>query len=155
MFEAIENSAVAVWVGESLWAYPFWLGLHAIGLAIVVGVFAVRDLKLIGLFDGISITSFLPLTKFAWLGLLVNATSGLFLFTSQATIFVASTPFLTKITLIFAAAILALVIQNKLRAELASGSEAMAGSGSLKLIAMASLALWIGVIVAGRLIAYL
>ena len=35
MFEWLENTSVAIWVGESLWAYPFMLSLHVIGLAIV------------------------------------------------------------------------------------------------------------------------
>lgn len=28
MWEWLENTPVALWVGESLWAYPFWLSLH-------------------------------------------------------------------------------------------------------------------------------
>ena len=38
MFEWLELTPVAIWVGESLWGYPIMLGLHAVGLAIVVGI---------------------------------------------------------------------------------------------------------------------
>ena len=154
MFEWLENSPVAIWVGESLWAYPFWLSLHAVGLAIVVGVFAMRDFKLLGMFDGIDATAFLPVIKFAWAGFAINAISGFFLFTSQASFFVTSKPFLIKISFIFVAAILAAVTQNKLRVALAAGPEFAPGA-SVKVIAALSLTLWFGAVVAGRLIAYL
>ena len=45
MFEWLENTSVALWVGESLWAYPFMLSLHVIGLAIVVGIGLVKPWK--------------------------------------------------------------------------------------------------------------
>ena len=53
MFEWLENTSVALWVGESLWAYPFMLSLHVIGLAIVVGILSMVDFKLLGGFKGI------------------------------------------------------------------------------------------------------
>lgn len=156
MFESLENSAVALWVGESLYGYPFMLALHAVGLAIVVGVFLMRDLRLLGVITGISYESIDSLKKLAWSGFSVNAISGCFLFTSQATTFVNSTPFLLKISMIFMAAICAAIIQNRMRDEASawdrSGSAAV---GSVKAIAFVSLTLWIGAIISGRLVAYL
>ena len=49
MFEWLESTAPAIWVGESLWGYPIMLGAHAIGLAIVVGIFVMLDLRLFSL----------------------------------------------------------------------------------------------------------
>lgn len=148
MWEWLENTPVALWVGESLWAYPFWLSLHAVGLAVVVGIFAMRDLRLAGLFQGLEPSSFLGLSKFAWTGFAINAISGAFLFTSQAWTFVHSTPFLLKIGFIVAGMILAAIIQGRLR-------DGKTGGAATKLIAVASLGLWTGAIIAGRLIAYL
>ena len=147
MFEWLENTSVALWVGESLWAYPFMLSLHVIGLAIVVGILSMIDLRLLGSFKGIKIAAFLPLMKFAWVGFLIHAVSGVFLFTSQASTFVQSKPFLIKISCIFVGAILTKVIQGKLKA---SPEE-----GSMKGLAIASLALWLVAITAGRLTAYI
>ena len=156
MFESLENSAVALWVGESLYGYPFMLALHAVGLSIVVGIFVIRDLRLLGLFPGISYASIDSLKKLAWTGFLVNAISGCFLFTSQATTFISSTPFLLKISMIFLAAICAAIIQNRMRDEASawdsSGSSAV---GLVKALAFVSLLLWMGAIVSGRLVAYL
>ena len=156
MFESLENTAVAVWVGESLYGYPFMLSLHAVGLAIVVGIFVMRDLRLLGLFSGISYEAIDSLKKLAWTGFSINAVSGCFLFSSQATTFAHSTPFLIKISMIFVAAMCAAVIQNRMRNE-APGwdSGGTAAVGSVKAIAALSLFCWTGAIIAGRLTAYL
>lgn len=145
---------MALWVGESLWAYPFFLSLHVIGLAIVVGIFIMLDLRLLGSFKEIRVAAFLSLMKFAWIGFIVNAISGAFLFTSQASFFVGSTPFLLKIGMIFIGAIMAAIIQTKLR-ELNNSNNSATISGSTKIIAIVSLTCWIGAIITGRLIAYL
>jgi len=155
MFEWLEGTGVSIWVGESLWGYPIMLGLHAVGLAIVVGIFVMRDLRLIGFFEGISYESLDSLRNMAWTGFVINATSGCFLFTSQATTFASSTPFLLKISMIFLAAICAAVIQNKMRDEAVQWDSSGAVTGSVRTIAMVSMALWTGAIIAGRLTAYL
>ena len=155
MFGWLEGTKVSMWVGESLWGYPIMLGLHAVGLAIVVGIFVMRDLRLIGFFEGISYESLDSLRKLAWTGFVINATSGCFLFTSQATTFASSTPFLLKISMIFLAAICAAVIQNKMRDEAPQWDSSGAVTGSVRAIAMVSIALWTGAIIAGRLTAYL
>jgi len=152
MFEWLENTSVALWVGESLWAYPFMLSLHVIGLAIVVGILSMVDFKLLGGFKGIRTGAFLPLMKFAWIGFLINAVSGVFLFTSQATYFVSSTTFLTKLSCIFIAAILTKVMQGKLVEAEAAGT---ADDVSMRGLAIFSLLLWLAAITAGRLTAYI
>ncbi len=155
MFDWLENTSVAIWVGESLWAYPSLLSLHAVGLAVAVGVFAMRDLRLLGLFPGLQPAMFLPLSKLAVVGFIINAISGTLLFTSQAVTFVNSTPFLSKISCVVAGMVLAGVIQSRLRSELEIGSGDAAISGSTRLLALVSMSIWMAAIVAGRLIAYI
>lgn len=156
MFEWLELTPVAIWVGESLYGYPFMLGLHAVGLAIVVGIFAMRDMRLLGQFSGISYESIDGLRKLAWSGFGINAISGCFLFSSQATTFIESTPFLLKISMIFLAAICAAIIQNRMHADAAKWDESgTAVVGSVRALAFVSLILWMGAIISGRLVAYL
>lgn len=155
MFLWLESTPVALWVSLSLWAYPLLLAAHIVGLAIVVGIFSMRDLRLLGLFSGLRLDAFLPLSRLAWAGFVINAISGILLFTSQAVTFAGNTPFLIKITAIIAGMVLAGVIQSRLRAELSTSTgEQVDPVGSIRFIAMASLACWFTAIVAGRLIAY-
>ena len=88
MFIWLENTPIALWVSLSLYAYPLLLSLHIVGLATVVGIFSMRDLRLLGLFPELQATSFVPLGKLAAAGFTLNAISGFLLFTSQASIFI-------------------------------------------------------------------
>ena len=155
MFEWLENTSVALWVGESLWGYPIMLAMHAVGLAIVVGIFVMRDLRLLGLFEGIQYESLDSLRNLGWTGFVINAVSGCFLFSSQATTFISSTPFLLKIGMIFLAALCSAVLQNRMRDQSSAWDAGGGAVGSVKAIALVSILFWLGAIVSGRLVAYL
>ena len=116
------------------------------GLAIVVGIFSMRDLRLLGVFNALPISTFSYLKNLAIAGFALNAFSGVLLFTPQASVFVTSVPFLTKITAILIGMVLAFIIQSKLTSEIDTKT---------KLLALVSLACWTSAIVAGRLIAYI
>ncbi len=146
MFVGLENSAVGMWVSTSLWAYPFLLSVHIVGLAIVVGIFSMRDLRLLGMFAALPVNTFSNLGKLALAGFILNAISGLLLFSSQASIFVTSVPFLSKIVAITIGMILAHSIQEKLNDAVSSNT---------KILAAVSLICWIAAIIGGRLIAYI
>lgn len=153
VFEWLEGTRLALWVGESLWGYPLLLGLHIIGLAIVAGIFLLLDLRMLGVLGGVDYAGFRDLFPLAWAGLALNAVSGLALFSSQATTFIVSVPFLVKITCIATGVALAVVLRRRLDRLCGTidGNDAVAPG----VLAGLSLAVWIGAIVAGRLIAYL
>jgi hypothetical protein len=156
MFEWLENTSLAVWVGESIWGYPVMLGTHAVGLAIVVGIFLMLDLRILSLNQGVSFTAFQRLFSLAWVGLLINALSGAALFSSQAATFVESAPFLIKIGCIVLGVILALLIRRELKKNAADWDARQAeASGLVRPIAALSIICWLAAICAGRLIAYL
>lgn len=156
MFEMLENTSLAIWVGESLWGYPLMLGSHVIGLAIVVGLFLMLDLRIIGFNKGVALASFLRLFRLAWIGLAINAASGFALFSSQATTFIESAPFLIKIACIALGVVIAVFIRRELTTNAATwdASDGKA-AGLVRPLAFASIACWIVAICAGRLIAYL
>lgn len=156
MFGWLESTSLALWVGESLWGYPIMLGMHAIGLSIVVGIFIMLDIRLLGWIDGVSFGAFRTLFKLAWCGLLLNALSGFALFSSQATTFVESPPFLIKIASIFAGVCIAVLIQRRLKLSASAwDSEGMSIDAATSRLAIFSIFCWFGAIIAGRLIAYL
>ena len=151
----LQDTSLALWVGESIWAYPVILSLHAIGLATAVGVFWMRDLSLLGACPGLPPVAFLQIGKLGFGGFVLNAMSGSLLFISQADTFAHSTPFLVKISCIAVAMVLAVCIQSRLRGSLAENAGNVPVPGTLRLLALVSLLLWLTAIIAGRLIAYL
>ena len=143
----IENTSLAVWVGTSLWAYPFLLSAHITGLAIIVGILAMRDFHLLGFIDGVTKANFLELRKLAYCGFVINGVSGLMLFSSQASYLSTNPPFLIKLFFIGSGIFLASQIYKKI--------EKKQGRISTKILAILSLFSWFGAIIAGRLIAYI
>jgi hypothetical protein len=156
VFEWLEETRLALWVGESLWGYPLLLSLHIVGLAMVAGIFTMLNIRLLGILKEIEFSPLIGLFRLAWIGLLINALSGFGLFSSQATIFVTSTPFLVKIAAIFVGVIIATRILKIVRRD-AGGWDAGTSlpDQSVKRLAVVSLLCWIVAIVGGRLIAYL
>ncbi len=154
MFVWLETTPIAQLVALSLWAYPALLSLHIIGLAIVVGIFSMRDLRLLGIAHGVEPTAFISLGKLAWIGFTINALSGILLFTSQATIFITSIPFLLKISFITVGMVLAVIIQTRLSNLLVDDGYINSVDRTTRFLAAISMSLWIGAIIAGRLIAY-
>ena len=155
MFEWMEYTRLATWVAESLWGYPIMISLHAIGLGVAVGILVMADLRILGSIDGIPFVTMRRLMNIAWLGFVVNLLSGSALFTAQASTFVESTPFLIKIPAIISALIIAAIMQKQLRSNANDWDAGTTVSVTAKTLALASIALWLTAIIAGRLVAYL
>ena len=153
----LENTAIGVWTRESpsIWAYPTVLTLHTIGLGVLVGANAIIDLRLLGFAPRLPLPSLAPIYRFMWAGFAINAITGALLFVANATTKATQPVFYVKLALIAAA----LVVTGAIRRALArdrSGSDQRAPAAiSARRLALVSLVLWIGAIVAGRLMAYL
>ena len=155
MLTYLETTSLAIWVGESYYAYPGLLACHVVGLAIVVGIYSMRDLTLLGLVPGLNTEVFKELNKLAIVGFLINAISGLLLFSSQASYLATSVPFLSKITCIVIGMSLATVLNRQIRAAITTDGSLFLADKQTQLLAGVSLATWACAIVAGRLIAYI
>ena len=143
----IENTSLALWVGTSLWAYPVLLSAHITGLAVIVGIIAMRDFHLLGFINGVTEANFLELKKLAYCGFLINGISGIMLFASQASYLSTNLPFLVKLFFIGSGMLLASKIYKKI--------DKNTSRTSTKILAILSLFCWFGAITAGRLIAYI
>jgi hypothetical protein len=153
-FEWLENSGLAVWVGESLWGYPIMISLHAIGLSVVAGVLVMVDMCVLGAFKGMPFSSLRGLMKLAWAGFVVNLISGFSLFSAQATVFIENVPFLIKIPSIFLAVCVAGIMQHQLQLNAANWDLNPPVSKKMKVLAVVSIGFWLSAFIAGRLTAY-
>lgn len=150
----IENTALAEWVRVSIWGYPMMITLHALGLAIMVGLSVILSLRVLGLFTAIPYRSLYRLLKIAWIGLLINFVSGSCLFANTATAFIVDWLFLLKMTMVVTGATLVAIMQSMIRTTLTAGGSEAAAAPNLKLVAWLSIAAWTVGMVAGRFIAY-
>lgn len=129
-----------------MWAYPTISTLHTVGLAIVVGASTVVNVRLLGFAPGIPLSALRGLFPILWTGFVVNFLSGALLFMADATTKAGQQVFYVKLACIVLALMFALRIAKRLRQQ---------DDVHLRPLALASLFLWTGAIVAGRLMAYL
>ena len=84
---AIEQTQFSIWVRESssIWAFPTFLVVHTIGMAIVAGCSAMMSLVLLGCWPNMPIRPLERLYPLMWIGFSVNADTGTVLLIAAAT----------------------------------------------------------------------
>ena len=150
---ALEQTGFSTWLreSESVFGFYFILVVHTVGLALVVGPNAAIDLRLLGLAPEIPLPSLKNWFNLMWLGLAINAVSGVFLVLAYPSKAFTNPDFYIKLTLIGFAIWNLQRIQRQVF-DLTQGEDAMLAKG--RMLAVWSLLLWAGVITAGRLLAY-
>jgi hypothetical protein len=153
IFLALQESALGHFMRASPFLYPTVEILHIIGFVTLVGSILALDLRLLGLGRQIPVQPMaefiLPLSRF---GFFLAITMGFLLFSADAAHVVSNPAFRAKLLLILAALInVAIAHIGPWRRHLLWRTSVPAGA---KITALLSLALWLGVITLGRLIAY-
>ena len=155
MIEAIENSAYAAWVRESpsIFAYTSILSLHAIGLAIIVGLNTVVALRLLGYVPEIPLPPLRRLFPWMYLGFTINLFSGASLLAANLTNDLNNWLFIVKLVFI----LFAMINLELTKSQVFDKPGPVAADGlpkNARTFAIASFVLWGVAMVAGRFTAY-
>ena len=151
-FVWLEATSLSTWLRESpsLWAFPFVLILHTVGLAFFVGTNVAWDVRVLGFSLGIPLEALRRYFLVMWAGFWINAFSGVLLLIAYPTKALTNPLFYAKLALIAFGVVLAFRIRREV-----SGLAARADAPSMaRMLAAVSLVCWIAVIFAGRLLAY-
>jgi hypothetical protein len=149
LLHALQHSAFADWVQAT--AYPAVITAHSIGLAILVGLLVVIDLRVLGFATALPLAALRKLMTVVWFGFWTNAISGVMLFSIDAKKDFYSPLFRIKLSAIALGLILGTVISSSVL----QGNSPVAGTSSrAKVLAVCSLTCWLCAIVTGRLLAY-
>ena len=155
MLSWMESTAYSDWIVAGLVGWPLMLSMHAVGLAIVVGILFVLNMRMLGFFKPIPYVALNDLMTFSWIGVALNLFSGFSLFMAQATFYVTNFPFLVKILFIVLGIANLHYAQKVLKREAADWDAADAVPQMSLILGGSALACWILAVVGGRLIAYL
>jgi hypothetical protein len=148
----IQDLPLSTWVAESdsLWGYAFMLFVHAVGMGLTAGVAFVVCLRLLGVGASIPVSSLRVLFRLFWIGFYLNLVTGVVLFMTDATGIARVPELYIKLVLLG----LAIFTLGRLRS-FVDGERSDGGVPSrVRTTAVACIVLWLGVITAGRLIAY-
>lgn len=149
----LEQTTLSVWMRESpsLLAFPFILYLHTLGLALLAGLNVGLDLWLLGRRTVPSIR-LANVYRIMWLGFGINLLSGLVLLAAYPAKALTNWVFFAKMALV----VLALWVLERLKREIVVANETATRevSAGARNLAVLSLFVWAGTILAGRYLAY-
>jgi Family of unknown function (DUF6644) len=149
----LERSGLSTWIreSESAFAYYFVLVIHNIGLALLVGACGVLGARLLGFVPELPVAPFRRYFRFVWAGFWLNVASGVFLLIAYPTKALTNPIFYIKLALIAVGVVVLRRIERRLPRDAAARDSPPAVERSL---ALWMLGLWLGVLTAGRALAY-
>lgn len=149
--EAVQSSSFGAWAGGDI--YPVANLVHLLGLVMLVGSIGILDLRLAGLFRRIPVAPLsAAVTPIAITGLILMVPSGATMFAADATTLVHSSTFRWKLLLIAMALSNAIAFRFFWQGRIERWDAEPPALG--RLMAVASILLWLSVASFGRMIAY-
>ncbi len=150
----LQNSPFAFWLSQG--AFPPIITVHSAGMAILVGLQGIINLRVLGIGrGGMPIPAMRRFMKVVWFGFWMNLVSGILLFSIYPDKYIHNTLFRFKIGFIIAGLVIGALLNTSL---LSVGDEYAAADTKApiraKTLAALSLCCWFSAIVAGRYLAY-
>ena len=145
-------------IQKVFWIIPTVQAVHILALSVVLASMAMFDARLLGLAGMRNSIASLSRRFMPWLwgALIVLAASGCILIVGEPKRALGNVVFLLKMCMLATAIVVTLGFQSVLKRDLASGGSDLAPAhvSVAKITGLLSLILWVGIAVAGRLIAY-
>jgi hypothetical protein len=156
LFEWVEAFPSSIAFRESVYVYPATLTAHVVGMCVFAGLVIMMDLRLLGIGNTRAPLSQVQRRLFPWqmVGMTLSALTGLVLVYGQPMRFYSNIFFWLKTVMMVLAGANALAFHWGAYRSIASWDTASRTPFGAKVAGALSLALWAGVIMSGRLIAY-
>ena len=136
------------------WQWPVAESLHFIGLSLLVGTIVVFDLRLLGIGRRIPIRLVHRLIPYGLVGYGINAATGLMFLLTEPDQYIYNPSFHFKLLFMFVAGVNATAFYLTSYARTTAPDAPLDAPRAAKVIAIVSLCMWMGVIVAGRLLTF-
>jgi hypothetical protein len=157
MCQWVYNTPLSTSIRESVWTFPIIESIHVLSITVLAGTIAVFDLRLLGVLmkrEPVSVIArqVLPWT---WAGFAVMFVTGLLLSIAEAATNYYNLAFRVKVVLLVLVGLNPLIFHSSVFRKVESWDLAKTTPLRARVAAVCSLLLWSGIIVAGRMIAYL
>lgn len=149
-----DGSTLNLWIESTYWLWPLLEILHFMGLSLLLGALIIIDLRMAGHFREFNALATHQLLPIALLGFGLNLVTGVFFFFGDPGRYAVNIGFQIKMVLIMLAGLNALFYYWKISPLMVNWTRDSDSPPLARTIAYASLVLWIGVLLCGRLIPY-
>lgn len=145
----VDAAALGNYFIEHLWVWPAAESLHFLGLSLSFGVLLVVHLRQLGIVRGLSAAAIHRLLPWGMAGIAVNVLTGMLFFTGVTRQYTENPTFHWKVVLLVLAGL------NFLYITTAEPREPERRRLADRVLAISSLAVWVGVLYLGRMLPYL
>jgi hypothetical protein len=147
-FAWVEQTAYSLWVREAvtMWAFPFMLILHAIGMGLLAGIHIAISFRVLGVAKSISLPAMRSFFPYLWFGLAINVYSGVSLLMAYPAKALTNPLFYVKMSLIAVALVTLRWMQRNVFGESLPAAATR--------VAILAIFCWVAAIFAGRWLAY-
>jgi len=154
--KSLEDTGFATGVRNSLYLFPLLESVHVMALSLVFGTITVVDLRLLGLASRQRPFARLSseLLTWTWAAFALTALTGAMMFTTNARVYVDNTAFRIKLVLLALAGLNMLAFHLTDGRTVAQWDRRPSAPPLGKIAAALSIALWIAIIFAGRVIGF-
>ena len=150
----LESSIIHGWINSHNWLVLILEIIHFFGLSLLLGALLIIDLRILGRFKFIPISSVHSLLPIVFIGFGINLLSGMLFVYYEPGRYLINIGFQIKMVLVVLAGLNALLYFWKLQPLLENWSEDAVTPFFAKIVGASSLLLWYGVLACGRFIPY-
>lgn len=157
-------SSFAIWLkGTSVselirfypWLWPTCETIHFVGLALVIGIAGLFDLRLMGFMRKISVSALKGLMPWAIAGFAMNFATGVVFFVGAPDQYVNNPAWWAKLFCLVVAGLNAMVFETTLGARVLTMGPGESTPMSFKIVGGVSILAWFGVLVWGRMLPFI
>ena len=147
-------TAISQWVTGGPWIWPILETLHFTGLGVLIGGLIVMDLRLIGYKRGLPLRTVHKIMPLVFIGFGINACTGFMFVMGNPHRYAVNYAFQVKVVLLLLAGLNALWFRLKVSPQMKDWTETTRSPVLAKVMGTASLILWFGIGIHGRLITF-
>jgi hypothetical protein len=153
----LANTPLSLLIQNVSWIIPAVQSVHILAIAVVMGSVALIDLRLLGITGRSQSVSGMVnrLVPAVWVALVVLLVTGSLLAIGEPVRSLMNPAFHAKMLMLICVATLTFFFQHMLRGDVAFWELSAARRSAAKMAAVVSLLLWVGIVFAGRWIAYM
>ena len=154
--KSLETSGLATRIRDALWLFPLIESTHVICLSLVFGTILIIDLRLLGIAS--NHRSFKQMAsdilKWTWAAFALTALTGTLMFITNARVYYHNFFFRMKMLMLVLSGINMLIFELTAGRTIHRWDKDPSAPRAGKAVAALSLAMWIGIIIMGRLIGF-
>jgi hypothetical protein len=150
----LKATTISHWMIQLPWLWPLCETLHFIGLALLVGVVGLLDLRLLGFVRRLPVAAVHSLIPWGILGFVINLITGLLFFVGAPDQYVANVAWWYKLGFLAVAGINVLYFETRQASRALTIGSGEDTSATLKVVGAVSLVSWFMVLYWGRMLPF-